>query len=337
MIDLKELMEDRSAAATSYSQLRLAQVHQKIRRRRRNLTVATACTVVVVLASFGGYQFLRADPPTPPAVSASAPPAGPAAYELGRRLMAHGMAPLSAQTVSVSWTPTADNTIIQSSCHDVDSVEVYVEFLLNGKRRHSGLCENTIFTSVGTWPELRAGQPVTLVVNAVGATRTDVSNSEKASVPVPAIGALEVVVRQEVPFEQVPLPPRPAHLKPLREYPCQGVQSDPADPRRPVSISLLWTEALAFIAESQTPGELELTIDEQPMFTLAFWDYELNPRGAAWDTARPETGTRGFVPPNQGETVTFTVAARHVTGAWQVKFARYERGGMAPMVCGPDR
>ncbi|GIH07340.1 hypothetical protein Rhe02_54070 [Rhizocola hellebori] len=313
---------------------------RKIRRRRRILTAATAAAIAALI---GGYQFLPAAP-VPPAESASPSPSPSAAAEIGHglRLMAHDVVPLSAKSLSLVWTPTsAKGTHISSICRDVESVEVQVEVLVNGKLIYTGSCASSTFTTFEDVPGMRLGTPATVIIKATGAVRYDPVTNASISVPVPAIGALEVDVYQRLSFEEAVLPTRPANLKPLQDTnQCLGVRSNPGDPLQPATVSLIWDDTIFYLAESQTPGELELAVNGHSLMTLGFWDYDLTPYIGSWDTTQPGPGRDGLTPPQRGQTVTLSVTPRHVTGAWQVKFDWIPSGPTQfaiPRRCGGDR
>lgn len=155
------------------------------------------------------------------------------------------------------------------------------------------------------------------------------------SVPVPPTAWMGVAAGKHVPFADYPLPPRPTVLPPVDftdRLSMGGVdhapdedhlwlRSDPADPLRPMSVTIVWQDRYDLRLRAQTPGMLDLSLNEVVVETRSWWDYEANDINTYWRTGtfRPPSWVSGFPTPAPGSLVTLTVTPRAVTGAWVVR------------------
>ena len=163
-----------------------------------------------------------------------------------------------------------------------------------------------IFTP-SNWVErgLRVGKPNVLVMSVVtGADST---------------ATYGIAVGEAVPFEDYPLPPRPATLRPLdgplpagcAEATCPGafiIRSDPADPLAPQELTVPWQTIPSVEMVSQTPGMLHVTANGDSLGTATWWTYDQGGYGLR------------MVPLKRAATVTIEVRPEYVTGAWQAVF-----------------
>lgn len=341
MIDLKELMEDRSAHQPTASHLRLDQVKQKITTRRHRRIATGAVSAAVVLLLIGGYQLMpvrRAAPSPNPAATPSPTATGFPEYDSGARLVASMTAPMSDRTVSLTWTPTTLKFIYAEECTGIPpGIGVSTEWLVNGKFMvsssgcgGSGGFEPAGWTSAG----IEIGKPATITVNLTGAVLIGPTD---APTSVPNTGTVGVAIYERVPFEDYGFPARPERLKPLKANSgcphlngaAHVVRSDPSDSLKPMSLQVEWRDHLVYYHQTQTPGLLHIAINGIQVKTAEWWNYLAMEHGWWWDTASA-TGFAdhpGWVQPRQGELVTITVTPEHFNGAWHFAVARQDGPG----------
>lgn len=349
MIDLKQLMEERSATLPSLGELRLGQVQQAITERRRRRIAVGAVTTVVVLLLLGGYQLMPARhtaPPADPTPTATPSPlnAGFPEYTSGARLLTFASAPMSERKVSITWIPTTLDIMWSGKCaHMADGMSVETELRVNGKLMAAGGCVKTgRFHGEKAWTDagVQIGKLATISITVLEAEvyRSDDWQQGVTPTPIPASATVAVAIYERIPFEEYPLPPRPAQLRELdpsmgcfgASYSAQDtrkpqvVRSDPGDPLKPKTLRVEWRDNLKFHYRSQTPGLLHVDVNGFRMATGEWWDYEAQDIGSGWTTTSPRyrDDLRGWVEPAQGETVTVTVTPEHVTGAWQFHIFR---------------
>lgn len=314
MIDLKELMEDRTHDEPSMGHLRLSQVQQRIvKQRRRRMATAVA---VIALLLVTGYQILptlRSTPPTLPAATPS--PAmemvnGFPRYANGARVVASATLAPSASSITLTWVATKKSISVFQRCPEQDEgmhVLVYVEsprvLVWASQCRESG-------TDVEV-PQIVVGEQFSITVTFSAPANSPFWMPDRP-------GDYAVAVGESVPFADYPLPPRPDKLKALSSSgKCQHVPSRPGDPLAPVSFDLVWKEMFVGVAESQTPGRLRIAINGIEASSIDFWDYEKSKPQILLNSAE-WWATAGELMPVLGETVTVTVTPQYVTGEWQL-------------------
>ncbi|NUR24815.1 MAG: hypothetical protein HOV83_03035, partial [Catenulispora sp.] len=111
MIDLKELMEQRSADAPSLDGMRIGAVHARITRRRRQLTTGAIAAVVAVAVLVTGLIVgapAHRSAPTPAATPSPRQINGFPEYASGARVIASGRQAYSAGPLTLTWTPTSN-------------------------------------------------------------------------------------------------------------------------------------------------------------------------------------------------------------------------------------
>ncbi|WP_155372307.1 hypothetical protein [Catellatospora vulcania] len=350
MIDLKELLDDRSAPPTGLSQhLRLDEVQGRIAtRRRRRMTVggALAAVVALVLIGYGVTPALRSAPE--PAVTPSPLPRlveGFPEYAVGAHVVAAAKSAPGTTSVTITWTPTTTDLRLFFRCGTgaADGALEY-EMTVNGHPNHGGTCGGNGSSSV-SWPDhqataaefgVRTGTPATLTMTATGMVVWRDQEQRNEHFPVPPTAWLSVAVGEHLAYADYPLPARPATLRPVVDF--EGVfvmggvdqapeeehlwlRSDPADPLRPMSVTIVWQDRYDLRLRSQTPGTLGISLDGVEVESPTWWNYETGEAGVYWQTAtyRPLPDVVGFTPPTLGSRVTLTVTPRNVTGTWVVE------------------
>ncbi|GAA1395800.1 hypothetical protein [Catellatospora coxensis] len=348
MIDLKELLDDRSTPPAEFSQhMRLDEVQNRIAtRRRRRMTVGgtLAAVVALVLIGYGVTPALRGAPQ--PAVTPSPLPRlieGFPEYASGARVVAAATTAPGATSVTVTWTPTTTDLRLFRRCGTgVSDGTLEFQMSINGHETHSGTCGGG--TSSVTWPDheraaanlgLRVGTPATVTMTATGVMLWHSQEEKSEHVPVPPTAWMSVAVGENMAYADYPLPARPATLRPVEfdsVLMMGGVEHAPPDdhlwlrgnadaPLHPVSVTVVWRDRFDLRLRSQTPGTLGILINGFEVNSPTWWDYDAGESGFYWQTAtyEPRPEPVGYVPPAPGSLVTITVTPRNVTGAWVVE------------------
>lgn len=339
MIDLKQLMEERSASPPAQADLRYRQIRRRITKRNHRRVALIATMAAVVLAIAGGYaalprQRVAPDPSASPStarLSEGFPP-----YQFGRKMIHSEAAPISAGKLSVTWTPTTLEIHVAEWCSGMpENVYLRGSMTVNGNDADNFLCadhtvDHTAFAV--EWERsgwIRIGEPITLVFTIETAATSN--GGPETPAPMPPGGTMAVAIYAPVPFEEYQLPPRPDPLPDLADWTdCrleQIVFSDPADPLRPVSFTTQWRDQIMFRWDTQTPGLLHFAVDGLTVATVGWWDYGNLNWSRTWDTTLDSdwAGIQGWKWPAQGSQVTVTFTPEHFTGAWEASITHLAR------------
>ncbi|MEU2611367.1 hypothetical protein ABZ570_07255 [Micromonospora sp. NPDC007271] len=352
MIDLRELMAERSADAAPSGD-RLAEVQRRIAVRRRRhavLTVAGAVTLVAGMATYvavpGGQP---AGPPTFAAGSATpsaSPPASPkpvaggkvgpfAEYARGYRVVAFGKAPVSSKKVEFTWAVNAADVAFLTYCPGLPKdTTLDLELAIDGSDAgYTTNCNSELHNDPDPYGGLRGygstprqtapkgasiGDTVTVAYSVTGAQRNGYLPK------IPTEGTIYVAVAEKVPFEQYPFPARPAKPAPpepdgmASEPGTKVVHSDPADPNTPVSTTLTWHRSFEYMVVPQTPGIYRVSVNGVPAGGGEVYDYSGNGPNSSCQVKRADKGhcLLDLESLKDGDTVTVTVTAEHATGPW---------------------
>ncbi|WP_189198197.1 hypothetical protein [Micromonospora fulviviridis] len=251
-------------------------------------------------------------------------------YAKGARVVAADSAALPERQIELTIVPTTLDLVIFSRCDGTgDAVELDERLSVNGHLLTGGGCGGS--TQLRSWDglDVAVGKSATFVMTIPGAKRFD--GTDKVPVAIPDSGTFALAIGVRVPFDQYPLPPRPAGpLAPLprtlmagcTEALCPGaviIGSDPADPERPIKRTVVWkmTDSLEMLA--QTPGLLHVRVNGVEVTTGEWWDYQMSTVGMYGD--KDGAWKREFgLDLNRGDSVTIEIVPEHVTGAWQVVF-----------------
>ncbi|MFC7246322.1 hypothetical protein ACFQO7_27920 [Catellatospora aurea] len=348
MIDLKELLDERSTPPTDLAQhLRMHEVRGRIAvRRRRRITAAGvfAAVVALIVTGYGTLPALRGAPD--PAVTPSPAPRlieGFPEYASGTRVVAAGTSEPGTTSLTVTWTPTTLDFRVFYRCTVSDeNTALEMTIALNGRPTSGGSCRDG--GSSFSWPRaekmsadygLRVGSPSSLTMTATNSVRWPADGKEHDNGPVPADATMSLAVGDDVPFADYPLPPRPTVLRTLdpRQAFYNGeveaafedrllVHSDPADPLRPMSVTVIWRDHYDLLMEAQTPGTLAISLNGVEVDSPTWWDYNVSTINRSWETSSYEPyydDVPGFIRPTQGSVVTVTIMPRNITGAWFVQ------------------
>lgn len=344
MIDLKELLDDRSATPAGLVQhQRLQQVRGRITtRRRRRITAGGAFAAVLALV-LTGYALTPAQRAAPdPATTPSAPTlAGFPEYAQGSRVVAAARSRPGEQ-VNVAWTPTTLDIALFTDCAtgQADAVLAH-EIKVNGHLLTSGTCG----VSGLHWPHgdrmwaekgVEIGKPAVFTMTALRVRRTVTTTDGESRTedgPVPAGAVLGLAVGTRLPFTEYPLPARPDRLPALGDLRNGGEAADmpgeasqwmlshPNLPLLSMSRNITWRGQYDLRLQAQTPGLLHVLIDGVEVYTGEWWTYEANEAGTWWSTddSAAWAAIPGFTMPEDGDIVTVTVVPEHFTGTWQLR------------------
>jgi hypothetical protein len=304
--ELREVLEERSEAtpAEVMHHLRLAGVRARIRARRRRRVAAWAAAAVVAIAGVASVAFAPDRGGDGSAVDPVATIEGFPVYANGTHVVAAERTRLPDTRLELTFIPAIDDLTVFTDCVGADLEKFNVEVRFHGEQMSLG-CGGSV--TPANWVErgLRVDEPNVLVMNVVAGANTTAEYGI-------AIGAA-------VPFEDYPLPPRPATLNPLdgplpagcTEVICPGafiIRSDPADPLAPRQMTVPWQTIRSVEMVAQTPGMLHVTANGDSLGTATWWTYDQGGYGLR------------MVPLTRTATVTIEVRPEYVTGAWQAVF-----------------
>ncbi len=284
---------------------RLAAVHARIRHRRvRRVAAVTAAGLavlaLVVTLIVAPHAFRRA------AIEPSLPRVG--TYVDGDRVIRTGSA-TTGRDLSITWTPTTTDAHVLIEClvektgRSVSSTGWMAAPYINGViAAASPSCEP--YRSGDSMTLLRAdllrvGVPVTLTLRVV---RTPLENPSPATVPLQDVD-VSAAISEAVPFDDYPLPRRPAHLVTLdARMPPAPVALIRAGGPMSVRVS---SGRYEFVATSQTPGSISVFVDGKLRWRQEFWTYQAD-RDAY---SLIDVGKAG---------ATISITTEHVTADWFV-------------------
>jgi hypothetical protein len=339
MIDLKDLLDERSANPPTLTGVRSSAVARRIvERRRRRAVGAVAAGFVAVALTLAGIAVPKlTSAPPPPASPTPAMIGGFSEYTNGLKVISAASGPTTSETYTATWTPTSWDLRFLSRCDDPgDQVQIWVTVEINGLGSTGGTCQDTpaIFTpdlseQARSHYGLELGKPATISIRADYATAARAADQSELRVPLPP-GNVGVAVAVPVDFSEYVFPPRPAILKNLPDRPVGGdfermrmIRSLP-DPNAVVTTTLTWSELVEFHGSTQTPGRMRIEVNGAAIEEM-WWDYGVIGHtqllGSAALSARPRCPQARVVPTSLAvdERVTVTIRPAQMTGAWQLQ------------------
>lgn len=332
LLELRDLMEERSAAAPPPPGERTVAVAGRVRRVHQR-RVALVAGVVVALLLAAGVPVLAGRGTH----RAPQPAASPTRYRLidgfpeyagGARVVGTADAALAAGQVLTVIVPGNSLGFTFTERCEVGSpdVTVMISWRVNGHPVSSGTCNGSVRPGGSMRDDFGAGdgQTAVLTVTVLSAQRWlhgDPQQPEvtttSSPVPVPE-GTIAIAVGARIPWAQYPLPSQPATLHPLDATDLPGnilpaddptaqvIDSDPADPLAPRTVTLAPGLGTELDMVAQTPGFLTVLVDGVELTTGEWWDYQIPLSSATLpDTVQSGPHTLTFVP-------------AHLTGGWRV-------------------
>ncbi|MEV0270619.1 hypothetical protein AB0H43_17695 [Hamadaea sp. NPDC050747] len=330
MIDLGEIgHEERPAPRPPVVRAWLA--------RHKRWFAAGSALVIVAISLYAVLPGLLRKEPTP-----QPPPApmkrieGFPEYAHGARVVAAASAPVTADEVTLSWTLTDFGVTVFDRCEFLaaDGTTLKTEFLVDGDvwsgsgcgpsdQPGSGRTNAEMWTAHG----IELGDTVRLTMRVGDAVRWDQATQQEVPEKKPRIGTIGLAVGVPVPFERYPLPPRPTVLPSLdvpvnSEQGSHLLQSDPADPLRPITMDLAWKGSYSLSLSATTPGVLHVTIDGITVYDCEIWTFEGDSCGLGWTVGdRNGFPWQSQITARLRESVHLTITPTHVTGPWGVRIA----------------
>ncbi|MGR6322018.1 hypothetical protein Q2K19_15575 [Micromonospora soli] len=332
---LREVFEDRSTGEPDeiIHQARPSAVRRRIARARRRRAAATGSAVAAVAVLVGvvmsGLGVPRHLPDRPadgaPTVSPS-PTArtieGFPEYLNGARVLSAASASLPDTTATLTFVPTTHDLVFFTRC---DPPELDAQLILPDGGMAGGRCGSSHggFTEKGlSFAGIRVGKPATIRLEAIGTL--SLTRPPRLG-PLPATGTFAVAVGERIPFDEYPLPPRPATLPPLAIPPGADttVRSTPGDALAPRTIEVRSRKRLTFFAQMQTPGTLRVMANGREVTSCVKWNYDktsTTPSQTEIDNGCYEELIPGDSdkPVKNGDAITVTIEPQHVTGDWAV-------------------
>ena len=334
MIDLKELLEDRSRVAETSSGERLSAVERRIvRRRRRRVAGAGLAVGASIVAVAAGIMLPRTPPPaheTAAAVRMSGPASTPAVpgrkigpfaeYADGYRVVAVASAPVSAGQAATRWTVGSTDVQLFTYCPGLPGKVSGLDgdVVVDGSSSTSTTCDPELRQDAFDegWPSV-AGALTVGRTATIGFKVTDAQGPGAERVAAPKQGTIYLAVAERVPFADFPLPPRPGVVHSPQpdgigtEPGGKVFHSDPANPRKTLSTKIVWRSGhdYSFAILPSTPGIYTAAVDGVPVGTVETYDYRGGGKGWTCDAgALPKIAN--------GRTVTVTFTAQYATGPW---------------------
>ncbi|MDI1465026.1 hypothetical protein QEZ54_29055 [Catellatospora sp. KI3] len=329
MIDLRELMDERSAPPADLAQhLRLADLRHRIAvRRNRRIGGVLAAVVALGAIGYGLVPALRDGGVSQPA----GPGAGFPQYLEGTRIIATTRSQPGINSLTLTFTPPGLSPFkVFTDCTGAAGLELRGELGVDGMVRQSGSCGgDDLVLSWQIEPE-QQGQEMSVKLRVIAADRETQKNTA-----FPPGATIAMAVGVPVPYDAYPLPDRPAVLgaaadarqllagwegltpegRPVTDKvwdPLLWLRSDPQDPLRPRTVTVHARDGYSFIAQSVTPGSLRIQLDGVDLQSAQWWGYDAELRvftcylgGPVYDAGKPGG-------------VTITVIPEHVTGDWQL-------------------
>ncbi|MEU1685537.1 hypothetical protein [Micromonospora sp. NPDC005707] len=370
---LRRLLTTQSAEIPT-SVDRVGMLHRRIARQRRVRAVGVAAAVLVATTATSVGLVTRqpvgstpsplasmssATPPPTGTASPAPPPAGellPEYLRGHRRILAREMTLPRQPSITLTFTPDAADFQLGIKCDDRLAagsangrpdhlIQVTVSKTVIGTADcGSSLLPGPVLVDAGMnghyrrWSDLgvRAGKPVTVTVK-IGKPLAAHNADARPGDPTHLTGTMAVGVYTPVPFEQFPMPPRPAELveldtvgklatgNPGQPFPDQLGQLDArtaASPNGSHRLDLAMPLQLDIYICAVAPGRIRVLVDGKEVERRAFYDWT----GECWTggalASEYDLPPKFKVPVRTGQRVTVTVIADSFTvPGWRVGLA----------------
>lgn len=314
--DLTEVLRDHADLDGTAHDVRMAGIRARVvaSRRRRALT-GVVCLVLVLV----GAVYLA----LPREIAPAQPTRSLPEYRSGAKLVEQAWADLPTSSVTLEYTPVTDVFLLFEHCvTDPAGNDLATMFVINGKAGPGGGCGGDSTTRIDLARYGVVGEPF-LITMFVGFSDSAGELPEKVSDLRPPdatmTGEFAVGVGELVPLDEYSFPPRPEKLTAVDELVSSdfGLRADENDPDARQTVSVEWRGPLVLNASVNTPGRLEVLVNDESVYALDSWTYH----GTSGMTILGEAGGP-HIP--VGETVTITVYPERTTGDWIVQFSEKE-------------
>lgn len=346
LTDLHGLMDERyeSDDVPVLSESRIDGIRRRVTAARRRRAVGTLVALAAVAAAIGLPHLAQGPRHAAPAADPATVDGFPTWAE-GGKVIGTRSGKLSTGSVSllVTFSRLDHGFVIDSRCTFAQpdaNLAVLLSVSVNGTELYQTACGSSHIVpgdpAVLANASLKVGVPAVVTLTSVYAQLSDTGYVGPTRATIPD-GTIAMAVRQRVPFEDYPLPPRPKPLPPFdpARLVLEGGATAPlatatsgSDPLDPVTTTVDWPSVapgdpwLRYDVFSQTPGLLQISVDGTGVNMPAeFWAYEAVSSGSEWsgDISADDLARLGLTI-KPGDTVTLTVTPRYVTGAWAVAF-----------------
>ncbi|MEV4418010.1 SigE family RNA polymerase sigma factor, partial [Catellatospora sp. NPDC049609] len=306
---------------------RLVAVRERVARRRRaNVTrvVAACLAAVALIAAYALLPQLRTKALPEPAFRIEMP-----RYAQNRsgfvdidyyRLTTQAQHNYAARLdPALTWTPTGQQEALFIACQHRGTSALAVTVRVNG---HDAGVRPCVSDSLLAWETFRTMlDPQTFGLVAGRPAVVSLELAPGASGPL-LEGTVAVAVGELVPFSQIPLPPRPTEPAPL-DRALDGV--DPAtvtllEAGGAHTTTLTWRGQLTVLAQTQSSGRLQISVDGIPVSTLDFGTFPVEGKHQVGTTLTAgRTYLNGYrFDPRQDAKITIAIEAERLTGDWFV-------------------
>jgi hypothetical protein len=310
---------------------RLTAVTRRVQQSRRKKVTAVVAACAVVLAAILGYAIRPAHRSAPHPAATPSPDLviGFPRFQMGTRLAASTTLSAARPDGRLEWEAnTTDVKFFVRCTSTTPGIRVYVSFSVGtsplGFMGCSGTPEGSGGATGAAWvldeaekAALLAGTPVLVRID-----RAELTDS-LAPASVPADFLIDAAVGQAVPFDLYPFPSRPSVLPELfanafdRDPDAVHIDSDPANPLAPKSVTLVWGD-WRLHSTLDAPGWITLSINGTPFGKCEKWDYAT---GGCGDQIGPDDQRLKDLHLRPGDRVTLTVTPQRAQHAWQVWLA----------------
>ena len=318
LTDLTEVLRERADLDDTAHDARMAGIRGRIVATRRRLALAGVVCVVLAVVS---AVFLT----VPREVEPANPPRSLPGFGDGARLVAQAWADLPTNSVTIEYTPKSDEFVLFDRCAVQGLVMVIA---INERPVQAGGCHSGSLR-IGDLAKFGAevGKPlvITMVVGVGSAAGEFPEKAEDVRPPdEEATGEFALGVGEEMPVGEYPFPPRPETLEDVDHLGLSdgtpgdvNLRADRDDPDARQTTTMVWPGSISLRAALNTPGRLEVFIDDQAVYEVDSWNYE----GVTGFATLGEEDGLLFAP---GQSVTVTVIAERTTGDWIVQLSEYE-------------
>lgn len=316
LTDLTEVLRDHAELDDTAHDARMAGIRARILATRRRLALTGVICVVLALVS---AVYLALPRPVEPAHPTRSLPE----YQSGARLVVQAWADLPTNSVTVGYLPKSEDFVIFSHCSAKLAKQRLVTILtVNGHVVLGGSCDGDSTREIGNLARFGStvGKPLVITMTVgVGSVAGELPDKVEDVHPADktAIGEFAVGIGEPVPVSEYSFPPRPETLVDIDDLNAPGditIRADRNDPDARQTLTVVWRELCYLDAALNTPGRLEVLVDDKAVYDLDSWSYG-GTSGSA--TFEEEDGLQL----SPGQTVTITVIPERTTGDWSVQLS----------------
>lgn len=317
LTDLTEVLRERAELDDTAHDARMAGIRGRIVATRRRLALTGVICVVLAVVS---AVFLTVPRPVEPADPTRSLPQ----YDYGARLVAQAWGDLPTNSVTVEYTPSSDEFVLFDRCAAQGMVMVIT---INDRPVQAGGCHSGALR-IGDLAKFGGdvGKPlvITMVVGSAAGGELPEKVEDVSPPDEEATGEFALGVGEVVPVSEYPFPPRPETLEDVDRLGLSegnpgdvNLRADRDDPDARQTTTMAWPGSISLRAALNTPGRLEVFINDQIVYEVDSWNYD----GVTGFATFGEEDGLVF---SAGQSVTITVIPERTTGDWIVQLSEYE-------------